>query len=310
MSVVTNKRLLVRLEAPRFFVERDTVTLSAIVRNDLATDKSVRVTLATVGPLSPAASRRPSPAQGRGLGLGGDTPLLTLSPARNERVRERLASLGEPGEGATPGEGLPAAQTIIVPAHSEKRVDWTESVTGDGEANVKMSAETDEESDAVSQTFPVLTYGVQKFVAQSGVMQAGQTQAKLTINIPAEHKSGSAALLIQINPSLAATALDALPYLADYPYGCVEQTLSRFLPSVLVAKTLREVGRGFGHPAQASISDAGARAGGKSIRAGAADDGGERPDRIHLPDRNAGGDEDRSNGRDTMAHRPLGQPRV
>ena len=39
-QVITNKRLLVRLEAPRFFVERDTVTLSAIVRNDLATDKT------------------------------------------------------------------------------------------------------------------------------------------------------------------------------------------------------------------------------------------------------------------------------
>ena len=121
-------------------------------------------------------------------------------------------------------------------------MDWTESVTGDGQAQVKMSAETDEESDAVSQTFPVLTYGVQKFVGDSGVLQADQTQAKLTVNVPMEHKPGSAALLIQLNPSLAATALDALPYLADYPYGCVEQTLSRFVPSVLVAKTLRESG--------------------------------------------------------------------
>ena len=36
--------------------------------------------------------------------------------------------------------------------------------------------------------------------------------------------------------------LDALPYLVDYPYGCVEQTLSRFLPAVIVTKTLREHG--------------------------------------------------------------------
>jgi uncharacterized protein YfaS (alpha-2-macroglobulin family) len=28
--------------------------------------------------------------------------------------------------------------------------------------------------------------------------------------------------------------IDALPYLAGYPYGCVEQTMSRFYPSVLV----------------------------------------------------------------------------
>ena len=33
-----------------------------------------------------------------------------------------------------------------------------------------------------------------------------------------------------------------LPYLADYPYGCTEQTLSRFLPAVIVRKTLRDLG--------------------------------------------------------------------
>ena len=30
-------------------------------------------------------------------------------------------------------------------------------------------------------------------------------------------------------PSMAITMLDALPYLIDYPYGCTEQTLNRFL---------------------------------------------------------------------------------
>ncbi len=194
-SAVTNKHLLVRLEAPRFFVERDQVTLSAIVRNDLATAKSVRVSLAAAG------------------------GVLSL------------------GDAAGAGQ-----QNVTVPAHSEKRVDWTAHVTGNGLATVKMTAETNEESDAVEQSFPALTYGVQKFTTASGVLQADQNEAKLTVTIPKDHKAGSAALLVQINPSLAATALDALPYLADYPYGCVEQTLDRFLPTVMVAQTLRDAG--------------------------------------------------------------------
>ena len=131
---------------------------------------------------------------------------------------------------------------VTVPAGGEKRVDWVARVAGDGNASVKMLAESDEESDAVEQSFPVLTYGVQKFVTQSGVLQSGQGSARLSVNVPNAHKPGSAALLVQINPSLAATALDALPYLADYPYGCVEQTMSRFLPSVVVAKTLKDTG--------------------------------------------------------------------
>jgi uncharacterized protein YfaS (alpha-2-macroglobulin family) len=36
--------------------------------------------------------------------------------------------------------------------------------------------------------------------------------------------------------------LDALSYLAGYPYGCVEQTMSRFLPTVYVAQTLQKLG--------------------------------------------------------------------
>jgi uncharacterized protein YfaS (alpha-2-macroglobulin family) len=45
-----------------------------------------------------------------------------------------------------------------------------------------------------------------------------------------------------VSPSLAVTMLDAIPYLLDYPYGCTEQTMSRFLPAAVVAKTLADLG--------------------------------------------------------------------
>ena len=232
-SVITNKHLLVRLEAPRFFTERDRVTLSAVVRNDLGAAKSVRVSLTTnkdvltVDPL-PGASADP-PLLREGEEAGKTAPALAPNPT--------LTPPSLTGEGAG-GRG----RLVTVPAHGETRVDWTAQVVGDGQATVQMTAETNEESDAVEQSFPALTYGVQKFLDTSGVMQADQNTAKLTVTLPKERKSGSAALLVQLNPSLAATTLDALPYLADYPYGCVEQTLSRFVPSVVVADTLRKAG--------------------------------------------------------------------
>ena len=36
--------------------------------------------------------------------------------------------------------------------------------------------------------------------------------------------------------------VDALPYLVDYPYGCTEQTLNRFLPTVITQKVLINMG--------------------------------------------------------------------
>jgi len=228
-------------EAPRFFVERDQVTLSAIVRNDLATAKSVRVSLAAAGGVleEPTPAQVPTLPKREGEEGGGPDAAAEQYTASNA-LTPRPPVSGGPLRSKEGGSFAP--QLITVPAHSEKRVDWTAHVTGDGLATVKMTAETNEESDAVEQSFPALTYGVQKFITASGVLQADQNEAKLTVTIPKDHKAGSSALLVQINPSLAATTLDALPYLADYPYGCVEQTMDRFLPSVMVAHTLRDAG--------------------------------------------------------------------
>ena len=44
-EVVTKKDLLVRLQAPRFFVQKDEVVLSANVHNYLKTEKKVHVVL-------------------------------------------------------------------------------------------------------------------------------------------------------------------------------------------------------------------------------------------------------------------------
>src|SRR5574340_360068 len=71
---------------------------------------------------------------------------------------------------------------------------------------------------------------------------SGTQTATMTLTLPKERRRGSTELNVQLTPSLGAVALDALPYLADYPYGCIEQTMSRFLPSVVVAHTLTELG--------------------------------------------------------------------
>src|SRR5438067_9853442 len=35
--------------------------------------------------------------------------------------------------------------------------------------------------------------------------------------------------------------MDALPYLVEYPHGCTEQTLNRFLPTVITQRTLQRM---------------------------------------------------------------------
>jgi uncharacterized protein YfaS (alpha-2-macroglobulin family) len=46
---------------------------------------------------------------------------------------------------------------------------------------------------------------------------------------------------VELTPSIAGAIFDGLEYLTSFPYGCTEQTMSSFLPNVVVANTLREL---------------------------------------------------------------------
>ncbi|MEE9391888.1 MAG: MG2 domain-containing protein [Planctomycetota bacterium] len=188
----TTKNVLVRLQAPRFFTERDEIALSGIIRNGFA--DAIRVK-----------------AQ---LELDGGT-LELLDQAERE---------------------------ITIEAGAEVRVDWLVRVLQPGEAQVRMKALSSRESDSVTMNFPVLAYGRGKVVTQVQVIDADGTLANFNIDLPAERRIASAQLEVIVQPSLGSTLLDAIPYLIEYPYGCTEQTMSRFMPAAIVAQTLHDAG--------------------------------------------------------------------
>src|SRR6185503_15559236 len=108
------------------------------------------------------------------------------------------------------------------------------------EAKLRVEARGSKYADAMEKTFTIFEHGIEKFVSRSGKMRGDSVAIKL--DIPKERRVDSTKLTMQIAPSMAVTMLDALPYLVDYPYGCTEQTMSRFLPAVITAKTLRDLG--------------------------------------------------------------------
>ncbi|MBN1671918.1 MAG: alpha-2-macroglobulin [Kiritimatiellae bacterium] len=191
-EIVTKKNLMLRMQAPRFFVEKDEVVLSANVHNYLKTDKTVKARLALDGPCLEAMTQ--------------------------------------------------TEQSVIVAADGEKRVDWRVKVVKEGEAVIRMLALTDEESDAMEMRFPVYVHGMLKTESFSGVVRREQGSAAITVKVPAERRIDESRLEIRYSPSLAAAMVDALPYMVEYPYGCTEQTLNRFLPTVVTQKILLDMG--------------------------------------------------------------------
>ncbi len=137
-------------------------------------------------------------------------------------------------------EGTPKAQRLRVEAGRDAKAMWPLSATTTGEAKLALTAVSGDLSDGLSVTLPVLPNGIEKSVSVSGKAVARET--KWTLEIPEQRRENSESLVITATPSLAATALDALPYLIRYPYGCVEQTMSRFLPAAVTARTLQSLG--------------------------------------------------------------------
>jgi uncharacterized protein YfaS (alpha-2-macroglobulin family) len=144
-----------------------------------------------------------------------------------------------------PGDQLasldPTSVTVRVEANGEQRVDWRVRAVREGNVVIRMKALTDVESDAMQVEIPCFVHGMLKTESWAGTVRPDQNAADVTIDVPAERRVDQSRLEIRYSPTLAGAMVDALPYLANYPYGCTEQTLNRFLPTVITQKTLLDL---------------------------------------------------------------------
>ncbi len=182
----TEKPLMVRLQAPRFFTERDEVTLSAIVSSRLARPASVQVAFTAPGfePLD-----------------------------RTQR-------------------------TVSVPPGGDVRVDARYRVVKPGDVKIQVVARGGGSQDAMELTIPVVVHGSAQRVAFADRLADA---VELNVRLPEQRNRDATRFELTVSPTLASVMMDALPYLAQYPYGCVEQTLSRFVPAAIAAKTARDL---------------------------------------------------------------------
>lgn len=134
----------------------------------------------------------------------------------------------------------PAEKTITLDNDGIQRLTWKVKVTGKDQARFLVSADGGPGGkDATETTLPVRPDGLAQLIAASG-MTADKDAAKLTL--PTGAIPGSGLVEVSLAPSLAGPIFETLEYLTNYPYGCAEQTMSSFLPDVVVANTLQKLG--------------------------------------------------------------------
>ncbi len=140
--------------------------------------------------------------------------------------------------GLDPVSGAP--QSVTVPSKGEGTALWRVKASRIGTARLLAKALTNEESDALELTFPVEPIGVPRTINNSGVITQDQ-QSSTTIDFPGNTDAAAHTLHLEVAPSIAGSLFSALGYLTSYPYGCTEQTMSSFLPNLVVADTLKKL---------------------------------------------------------------------
>ena len=132
-------------------------------------------------------------------------------------------------------------QSVSIPSKGEATVLWRLRASQVGTAKLTGTAITDAQSDALELSFPVEPAGVAKVLTPSGVLEANAAQAMAKISFPSNTDAAAHTLRIEASPSIAGALFPALNYLTTYPYGCTEQTMSSYLPNVIVAETLSKL---------------------------------------------------------------------
>lgn len=179
--------------------------------------------------------------------VAGDQVRLGAA-VQNNTAQDLTATVTLASEGLTLQD--PASQQVQVPARGQVYLTWNATVNSDASrVDLIFSAEGGGYRDATrppvgtleNQGLPVYRYEAPETVGTSGQLTAEGVNVE-AISLPGAWQTGSGNLTIRLSPSLAASMTDGLSYLEHYPYECIEQTISRFLPNVIITRALKSAG--------------------------------------------------------------------
>lgn len=139
-----------------------------------------------------------------------------------------------------------SVQTLTVARGDQAVVTWSAKVGEGSVANLRYWVHTmdanapDYREDAVAAQLPVEPFAAPEAVATSGEVSA--TRADESVFLPYSISPELGELVVQVSPSLAAATTSSINYVTQYPYESTDQTVSRFLPLVVLEQTYNQQG--------------------------------------------------------------------
>ena len=134
-----------------------------------------------------------------------------------------------------------ARRKVSVRSGGAERVEWKVSAPEAGTFVLTARAASSEESDAMQISLPVYPHGTARETLETGQL-GGSAGTKTNLQVRTDSIPAFTRAEVRLAPSMAAALLGSLEFLAEYPWGCTEQTTSSFLPDVILSRALKDLG--------------------------------------------------------------------
>lgn len=132
----------------------------------------------------------------------------------------------------------PGDRQVDLPKGQLKAGRWSVVASNLGEEALTARLATEAGADAVELPLSIQPFSVpERFVAAGAV----DSQAYETFAVPYNAIPDSSSVELRLAPSAALGVLDGMHDLIGYPYGCVEQTMSRVLPNAVIGRLAKAV---------------------------------------------------------------------
>ncbi|MBI2914952.1 MAG: hypothetical protein HYY08_03390, partial [Firmicutes bacterium] len=223
-DVVSRKDLMLRLVTPRFFTQGDEASITALVHNYTSGTARVAVELSArnvelAGPLrrtvtvkSGGIAQETWRIKASSVGSAVITGKAWVTAGQEGPTASGQSGAGSPGQGASAaGDALEVSIPVI--PRGEKQVQVVTGKLGSAEPGSLLDQ----------------------------ALSEGE-RVRIPVTVSSDAIPGATSVVLSLAPSIAGSAFGALDYLVSFPYGCVEQTLSSFLPDLAVSRALLELG--------------------------------------------------------------------
>lgn len=203
-NVIVRKEILIRAETPRYLHEKDEVILPLMVHNYSSNEHKVKIVLEIIN--------------GK------------IISDYDERMNRRILN---------PNEILIKPNEAIKLNFQIKADENVDTIFITAKAMVYKSNVINVEPDAVEYKIPVEAIGYPEFIVNNYSVNNNTENISTRINVNEEKRNLK--IILKLSPTLIGNLLSSIDELVAYPYGCVEQTMSRFLPAIIVANVIKEI---------------------------------------------------------------------